>query len=300
MIKPFDYTNTTFGGTEYMGRGFELKIAPDVPKFSNYLSLIVPGNIPHPSTLFTTNKEIIMWLHNIPSQFAKDKLDILKHPEFIKRLKYVVVPSEKHKNILIKQLPILKEQVIVIPNAIEPLKQGPKKTTLKLIHTSSEDRGMNILLSALNYIDENFELDIYNGFNPDLDPDFITDTRVTFFGKTPKATVRKAISKAHIHAYPATYVETFCLSQVEAMSAGLLCVTSDLGALPEVSGGHTTIYPFTYNEVNHVKLFAEHLAQAIERIKKGEWDPTAQIEYVNSTYSWDAIKDRWLQLHELL
>ena len=127
-----------------MGRGFETKISQYVPKFSNYMSLLIPGNIPDPSILFSTDKEIIVWMHNTPNQFAQDKLDILKHPEFIKRIKYIIVPSEKHRSVLLRQLPIVFEQTVVIPNAIDPLEVGPKSKKIKLIHTSSEDRGMDI------------------------------------------------------------------------------------------------------------------------------------------------------------
>ncbi len=133
-------------------------------------------------------------------------------------------------------------------------------------------------------IKEDFELDVFGSFNPDKFPELIPDPRVNFYGFSAKATIAKHYKAAHIHAYPSIYPETFCISQAEAMSAGLLCVTSDIGALPEVSGGYTTIYPFESDNVKHQEIFAEHLTKAICDIKSGNWNPDKQIEYVNKTY----------------
>ena len=84
------------------------------------------------------------------------------------------------------------------------------------------------------------------------------------------------------------------------MSAGLLCITSDIGALPEVSGGQTTIYTYPEDRIKHSNIFAEKLKEAIETIKSGNWNPEAQIEYINKTYSWEAIKNKWLEFHEII
>lgn len=304
MSQSFNYTKDVFGGTEYMGRGWHKHVAAHVPKFDNYLSLIIPGVTPSPQELFTSSKEIIVWMHNTPQQFDLDKLAVLRNPEFLKRLKCFVVPSEEHKRLVLLEISIKPEQIYVIPNALDPLTYNPSKfdkpVKIKLIHTSSPDRGLDVLLNSLANIEADFRLEIYNNFYPDLIQGFEADPRVRFFGRTPKATVMEAIESAHIHAYPSIFLETFCISQVEAMSAGLLCVTSDYGALPEVSGGYGYMYPYTQNNQEHIKLFTNSLNQALEDIRNGSFDPTAQIEYVNKTYSWDAIKEKWIDFHKLL
>jgi glycosyltransferase involved in cell wall biosynthesis len=141
---------------------------------------------------------------------------------------------------------------------------------------------------------------MYNDFYPHTIKDFKSDPRVRFYGKTPKATVLEAVENSHIHGYPSTYPETFCLSQAEAMSAGLICVTSDIGALPEVSNGLTRMYGYEDDLGKHEDLFAEHLTKAIEDIKAGNWNPEEQIKFVNSEYSWERHKERWLELHDKL
>jgi glycosyltransferase involved in cell wall biosynthesis len=304
MTRLFDYNSQAFGGTEYMGRGWHKYLSTYLPKLDNYLCLIIPGLTPMPEELYVHPKEFIVWMHNTPQQFDLDKLEVLRHPEFLKRVKYFIVPSQEHKRLTLLEIPINPEQIYVIPNAIEPLKYNsnkfnkPKK--IKLINTSSPDRGIDVLLNAVSLIKEDFELDIFSKFNPQDFPEYKPDPRINFYGFSPKPTVLKHYESAHIHAYPSTYPETFCISQAEAMSAGLLCVTSDLGALPEVSGGKTTIYPYIEDKVKHAQVFAEEVTKAIQKINHGQWDPQEQIKYINDNYSWEAVKQEWIKFHELL
>lgn len=304
MTKLFEYNPNQFGGTEYMGRGWHKYVASFLPKFNDYLSLIIPGITPNLDEIFQSIKPIIIWMHNTPQQFDEDKLSIIKDPRLLDKVKYFIVPSEEHKRLTLLEIPVDPSCIYVIPNALEPLNYDPIKFNnldkVKVIHTSSMDRGLEILLNAMPLVKENFSLEIYNNFYPDFYEDFVVDKRIKFFGKTPRMTVREAIEVSHIHAYPSTYPETFCMSQVEAMSGGLLCVTSDLGALPEVSAGYTQMYSLPNTPQKHIGVFAEQLTQAIQIIKSGSFDPTAQIEYVNNTYSWEAVKQKWIQFHELL
>lgn len=300
-VKHFSYTTNAFGGTEYMGRGFEQKILPFMPKLDNYLCVIAPGMVPPSEEMFNSDKPIIFWIHNTPEQFGQQAKKVLSDNRFIDNLKYLIAVSEFHKENIVKNTKIPADKVYVIPNAIEPLKYQPKALDkIKIINTSDPSRGLSVLLNAVPLIKEDFELDIFSRFNPDEFPEYVPDSRINFYGFSHKSIIRKHYEAAHIHAYPSVYLETFCLSQVEAMSAGLLCVTSDFGALPEVSNGLTQMYPLPVLEHEHVYLFAKQLTQAIQEIKSGSFDPTSQIEYVNNTYSWEAIKQKWIEFHDLI
>jgi glycosyltransferase involved in cell wall biosynthesis len=305
MIQPpFQWNTNAFGGTEYMARNFNKLILDSVPKLNNYLCLIIPGLMPTLEQTLAYKGEIILWMHNTPIQFGQEFISYLKHPEFLAKVKYVIALSEFEKQEIVNQLGIDKSKIYIIGNAIHPLQYNSSKfdkpKEIKLINTSSPDRGLDVLLEAVKLVDEDFRLEIYNRFNPDEIWDFEADPRIKFYGFTPKAVVREAYEAAHIHAYPSTYPETFCISQAEAMSAGNLCVTSDLGALPEVSAGHTSIYEYLDNKTIHTKVFAKRLEKAIKQVKSGEWNPEKQIKYVNNNYSWEAVKQEWIKFHKLL
>jgi len=302
--EPFDSVPNVYGGTEYMAKGFQKYILPDAPRFRKYHSIVIPGVSPSLQEMISSNKEIIIWAHNLVYQFDKDKIEVLTNPLFLKKIKYLVVVSEFHKQEAMTTLGLPSDKVIVMYNAITPLTYKPEKfdnpQQIRIVNTSSADRSLPILLDAMQYVTEDVRVEIYNEFNPDYVSNFSADPRIVFFGKTPKATVREAVENAHIHAYPAIFDETFCISQVEAMSAGLICLTSDLGALPEVSGGHTNMYKFPITHEYHVRLFANLLNEQIKRVKEGTWNPSEQIKFANESYSWEAIKKKWLDLHELL
>jgi phosphatidylinositol glycan class A protein len=304
MIEPFNYNKTHFGGTEYMGRGWHKHISQHVPKFKDYLSLIIPGVAPTMEALSSPGEEIILWMHNTPQQFSEDANSLFKNKTFLSRIKAIIVVSEEQKRLTLLEINVDPNIIYIIPNAIKPLVYNPDKfknvDKVKLIHTSSADRGMDVMLNSLRFTDMDFRLEVYNNFNPDEFEEEFPDKRVKFYNRTPRATVREAYENSHIHVYPSIYPETFCISQVEAMSAGLLCLTSDLGALPEVSKGHTQMYSYINDREEHQKVFVKELEKAIEKIKSGSFDPTAQIEYVNKTYSWEAIKQKWIEFHDLI
>jgi glycosyltransferase involved in cell wall biosynthesis len=304
MKEPFEWNHEESGGTEYMARNFREKILPYTPKLRDYLSIVVPGIVPHENDLYNSTKQIIMWIHNTPSQYTEEALAILRNPKFLDKIKYFVAVSESGKQEILNKINIEPERIYVIPNAINPLQYNPikfnKPDKVKLITVSSPDRGLAILLNSLPFVKEDFELDVFGSFNPDKFSELTPDPRINFYGFSSKATVHKHYEAAHIHTYPSIYIETFCISQVEAMSAGLLCITPDTGALPEVSNGYTTIYPYESDNNKHIEVFAEKLSEAINTIKSGNWNPKAQIEHVNKNYSWDAIKDKWLEFHELI
>jgi glycosyltransferase involved in cell wall biosynthesis len=301
---PFDYNKNVYGGTEYMASNVAKRILPDMPKAHNYLSLCVPGPTPDIPGLINWNGEIIMWMHNTPEQFGADGVFTLRHPEFQKRLKYIITPSEEAKRFTIETTGISADKIYVIHNAIEPLVYNKDKFNntdqVRIINTSSPDRGLDILMESLEYIEEDFRLEIYNTFNPDLVEPREYDPRVRFFARTPRATVLEAFSNAHIHAYPSTYFETFCLSQVEAMSAGCLCVYPNIGALKEVSGGYGKAFDLPPTREEFIRLFADNLSQAIRDVKANLVDTSEQVQYINSKFSWDAIRTDWLKFHELI
>lgn len=300
----FDWNRNAFGGTEYMVTSFYKKILSSLPKLNNYQCYVMPGNMPELPFVEASDKEIIFWMHNTIYQFNPEMVKKVFNGRIISKIKYIVVVSEFQKQETLKHLPIDESKVVVIPNAIEPLTYDSSKfdkpSKVKIVHTSTAERGTPVLLNALTKIDRDFRLEIYNDFYPHNYDGYEPDPRIRFYGRTPKATVIEAIENSHIHAYPSIYPETFCLSQAEAMSAGLLCLTSDIGSLPEVSGGHTRIYPYEEDQIKHMETYAELLTKAIDDVANGNWNPEEQIKYVNSEYSWERHKERWLELHDKL
>lgn len=317
QIKPpiFDKNPNGYGGTEYMVDNFLQRIAPDMPKLNNYLSVVMPGQM-HQSALEDNGVPIIIWLHNTLVQFNRDAIELFDNPIFSSKLKYLVVVSEYHKQETLKQCNVDPDKVIVIQNAIDNIEYNKNKFNnvdkVKLIHASSADRGMEVLLRATQLIDQDFELNIYNDFYPEraeVNPKYaeiFDDPRITFYGKTPRKTVLKSFGESHIHAYPTIYEETSCLTQIEALTAGCLSVYSDIGVLEETSMGYGMMTKIAQDNLGNIDVeeyivkYAKLLDEAITKIKNKEFDPKDQSEKVYNFYSWERAKERWLALHETL
>ena len=303
---PFNYNHQMFGGTEYMARGVIENVLPHVPKFYNYTCIISPGKLPSLEREYYLDKQIVVWIHNIMGQLQDWVIETLNDPDVAKNIKFIIGVSEHHKQTLIRDFTnVPAEKFVAIPNAFEPVDFDPQKFVdvqkVKLIHASSSYRGMEVLLGSLADVQEDFELNVFNDFYPDATghpfAHLANDPRVNFWGKTPRKIVSKFMSEAHIHAYPSIWEETFCLVQAEAMSAGLLCVYSDFGALPETSLGYGLSVP--YYELSDF-YYAEFLTEAIRKIKNGEHDPMEQSKAIREKYSWDQVLEHWKALEEKL
>ncbi len=317
QIKPpiFDKNPNGYGGTEYMVDNFLQKIAPDMPKLNDYLCVVMPGQM-HGSALEDNGVPIIIWLHNTLIQFNRDAIELFDNPIFSSKLKYLVVVSEYHKQQTLKQCNVDPEKVIVIQNAIDNIDYNKDKFSnvdkVKLIHASSADRGMEVLLRATQLIEQDFELNIYNDFYPErseVNPKYaeiFDDPRINFYGKTPRKTVLKSFGESHIHAYPTIYEETSCLTQIEALTAGCLSVYSDIGVLEETSMGYGMMAKIAQDDLGAIDVeeyivkYAKLLDDAITQVKNNKFDPQDQSEKVYDFYSWRKAKERWLALHNTL
>lgn len=295
----FKYAEEYFGGTETMARGFIQNILPEMNNINKYVCVIIPGHLPDVKTIGTDGSKYIFWLHNNASQFVPFVGEVLRNNLVRKATERIIAVSEYEKGVLAKELNIELDRITVIPNAIIPVTPNPDKfkkiDKVKLIHASSKDRGLRVLMDAIPLITEDFELNVFNDFYPDIthgyNVDGVNDPRVNFYGKTPRKTLYKFFADAHIHAYPSIYPETSCLTQMEALSAGCYSVHTNLGALPETSLGYGTMIP--YSKLTP-ELYAEELSKAIRLIKENGYDYTKQVEDIHNNFTWDIAKKNWL------
>ena len=288
------------------------KFLRKMTKFENYYCVSMPGII-HLPTFNEKENNVILWLHNLPIEIDPRFAKHLADPKLVKSIKYLVVVSEYHKQEVLNSTLVPEDKIVVINNAINPIQFNKNKfnnvDTVKIIHTSSPERGMEYLLAALPYIEEDFQLDIFNGFDPEMvniPDDFrglLEDKRITFYGRTPKQTVMKYLSEAHIHAYPSIHTETSCLSQIEALAAGCLTVHSNSGAIPESSLGYGlefNIDPYRDDILAGGKEYAKLLSNAIQEVKAGRFDPGDQPAKVYERFSWEEAEKAWKEFHDRL
>jgi glycosyltransferase involved in cell wall biosynthesis len=301
------------GGTEYQAKAFHEKVLPNSYNFKKYLCMIMPGINVSDEHIKGMDSKILFWMHNLPSQFDKKVTEtFFSGNEISEKIKYLIVPSNWAKAKIVEETGFPAEKIQVIYNGIDPLKYNPEKfknvKKVKIVHNSGSDRGLIILLNSLKHIKHDFELNIFNDFDPDLymQDELLKDDRVNFYGRTPRKTMYKYIEDSHLHAYPPVFEETFCIAIAESMSAGLLPVTSNIGAIPEIVNGHGLMLENipkngeSFDGDTYAEEYAKILNQGIEMILENKWDPSKQIEYINSSYNWDVFTNQWNEFNKIV
>lgn len=198
----------------------------------------------------------------------------------------------------------------VIKNAIEPIERQADDVSdkIKFIYHTTPHRGLDILVSAFENLTKkhsNIHLDVYSSFNaygwPDPDKfqplfDKIKNHKnMTYHGFKPNDQIRIALSKSHVYAYPCTWPETSCLSLIEAMSAGLVCIHPSLAVLPETSMGSTIMYDYDEDKKQHLQTFENMLDVFLTNTELSQISIMSRFSQScsNLLYNWENRKQQW-------
>jgi glycosyltransferase involved in cell wall biosynthesis len=197
-------------------------------------------------------------------------------------------------------------------NAIEPFeiigKPDPKENVNLIYHTTPH-RGLEILVPVFEKLvetDDNVTLDVYSSFdiygwperNKPYEPLFErckNHPKINYHGYQPNDVVRKALDRSHIYAYPSIWLETSCISLIEAMSSRNLCVHSNLGALWDTGGGLTRMYSYDEDNNMHANRFLANLVNAIDHVRSKdlEGELTYIKNYADSRFNLKNMSVQW-------
>jgi glycosyltransferase involved in cell wall biosynthesis len=205
------------------------------------------------------------------------------------------------------------EKCLVIKNGVDDIKPrdlNKKKDKIKLIFHPTPWRGLNVMLAAMQYIkNPNIELDVYSStevygksFYDQSDHLYqgLYDQakalpNVNYIGYKPNEYIKENLHNYDIFAYPNIWEETFCISAVEAMAAGLYVITTDYGALYETCAEFSTYIPYQKSYENLAKNFAYAIEASAEKLYEPgvQQHLKMQIEYTNQYYSWVKQSNAW-------
>jgi UDP-glucose:(glucosyl)LPS alpha-1,2-glucosyltransferase len=211
---------------------------------------------------------------------------------------------------------------VVMHNAIETRKfsDAKKEGPIRLIYHTTPHRGLDILYYVFDQLTkkhDDIHLDVYSsfkiyGWESRDEEDHIkkildhvkNHPKITYHGFKPNDEVVKALCKSDIFAYPSTWPETYCLSLVEAMVAGNICVHPNFAALPEISANWTVMYDMNEDKKEHCRIFYNMLETAISLAKEARANSASSINarlngqksYVKLFHNWDIRKLQWIEL----
>ena len=311
------------GGTELMGRAWQDLVLPAAPDLADWHWCVLPGD----NTLSPDSSNLV-WIH---MHHMEDGLETLLDKQFLKHFKaYVFVSDWQYERFMEKfQLPA--EKCYVLKNATQPfeLHKKPEGNKLNLMFHSNPIRGLDILLESLRLIpEEDIELHVFHEIDPDerikqyhqglqtyeyshvnpQEQEFLRyclklandDKRVVRHTRTNNSKVREQLMNTHIFAYPTYFMETSCISMIEALCAGCSVLSSNLAALPETGLGFARQYGFIPDRQKHIERFARELKRTITEYREGKFDNTRQVEICNKYYSWETRVQDWVQFSKEL
>ncbi len=219
------------------------------------------------------------------------------------------------------------ERITVLRNAVSPPFQALERRRPPffrtgvppvLAYTSTPFRGLVVLLTAFPAIRAEVpdcRLRVYSSMGVYQVPGAADDFRVLYdlaralpgseyAGSLPQTALAGALAEADILAYPNTFVETSCISVMEAMAAGCLVVTSKLGALPETTAGFGVLMDAVSDVVAMAREFTKVLTNLIRMTREMpehfEDGLRRQQVYARTAYSWAARALEWEQALEQL
>jgi len=255
------------------------------------------------------SKPTVYW-----NQLSYDQkaVEFLKDPANIEKIDKFVFVSHWQAEMFRKLYNIPGYKTRVLKNAcigVEQRQPG-KRDKVRLCYISTPWRGLDVLLKAWKLLDrENIELHVFSstkiygkdfaisaaGEYEELFDQCRNTPGIVYRGFSTNESLRKELHTFDILAYPNTFEETSCIAVIEALSAGLRVVTSNLGALPETTEGWARMYPYRMDKEYHSYEFGSVLREEIEKIRTGELD--SQLELQKQVYaprwSWDERIKEW-------
>lgn len=289
------------GGTELMQEALYNNLPADLLQYFQ----IIPSRVRE----IDDSKIKIYWLHDLPGDPESEHLRAGGWNKFDK----LVFVSNWQMQAYQKHYGLPWYKCVVLHNAIEPIPFVEKpKDKIKLIYHTTPHRGLNILVSVFDNLCkefDNIELDVYSSFKiygweqrdepyQELFDFCRAHPKINYHGSVPNSEIRTALQQAHIYAYPNTWLETSCISLLEAMSAGLFCVHPNYGALYETAANWTWMYQWQDTPRDHAKMFYELTSNAIRLYNHNDTSKTllAQKAYVDAFYGWQNRKNQWQNL----
>ena len=245
-LSRIDY-QCTIKGIQYIDNSyysqFCLRYMIDILVVSRYIdNLLYYDNI----------KKVYLWVHDVVP--AGNSMMFQSHQT---KFKGLICISEWQKKYIMEYSSIPKEKMFVSRNAIEVKRFTSiheERISHRFIYTSSIDRGLyhfiNMIPGLRNiYSDATFEIFCNTKLLTEemvqkLKLHYHSDTSC-FISEMDYVNVHSRVSqdklvielaKSDVWLYPSTFTETYCISAVEAMAAGCLVATVDMGALAEIVG----------------------------------------------------------------
>lgn len=254
----------------------------------------------HPTPL--TKAKTYVWCHDLQCPGAQNAKNYDK----------IVALSGFHKEYLKEVSGVPDEKIVLGFNGINPddFKEKLPKDPLKVVFSSSPDRGLvqtiDIVKKAREISGLDIKLHCFYGFEnmrkgglndwADSIEKKIKDNSdfVVHHGMVNKSVLMKHFKEAGVWLYPADFIETYCITAIEALCAGTWGIVRSMGALPytlkeAIEKGMVDMTDVEAVGDASVGIWANLLHKAILEKK---WE---RVKVDPQDYSWEKVADFFIK-----
>ena len=289
------YNNRTvrrdFGNVAYLP-------AKDLPKyFSEYEPKV---NISWRHNAKMTDSPNYVWCHDLTAPGLEN------HQNYEKALAL----SNFHKNFIHSICGVPLDKILVTRNGIDPDRFSLKleeKIPGRVIFSSSPDRGLDRAIKVMDRVYDKFavaELHCYYGFDNMLKMNKVDEVNklqkmindrpyVRFHGNLTQSELTKEFQKAEVWLYPTNFLETYCITAIEALCCSAYPVVRSWGALPDTlseakANRMATILDSDCESEEQVASYAGAVLDALYTKKH------TIVEVDSKKYSWESVAREWI------
>jgi len=249
-----------------------------------------------------TNAKTYIWCHDL----AFDGLRNLANYEKVLAL------SVFHKEFLKATLGIPDEKILITRNGINPDRFAGLKFEKhfgRVIWPNSCDRGLEHAIMIMDEVRKEIpgaELHVFYGMD-NMEKYGLADKAkmlkdmmssrpwVIYHGNVNQAILAEEFSKAEVWLYSASFIESHCITALEAMLSKAYPVVGAVGALP-----YTLLPAIEANCADIIEIppsehkeWAKHVISAIEMKK---WQ---EIDMRPDTFAWQGVASEWIKMFSL-
>lgn len=249
-----------------------------------------------------TNAPTYLWCHDLFTPHAEQSHVYEKH----------ICLSEFHKNYVRVMQNLPENKIVVSRNGVNKsrFKGEVKKNENKIVWPSSPDRGLeraiHIVERAREKSGRDLELHVYYGIEGLLNSPLrekalriqeLMKTRpwVKYHGNIDQTLLAKEMEEAVIWLYPASFIESYCITAIESMYAKCVPIVRALGALKntvkpfELKGWAKLLFKDAENSEEQ-DIWADEVLKVLE---DRTWEKIDMSEF---DYSWEGVADHFIEI----
>jgi glycosyltransferase involved in cell wall biosynthesis len=253
----------------------------------------------------------IAWRHNVRLTSAKTYVwcHDLAVPGLDQRHYHKIMAlSPFHRDYLKNLYGVPDEKIWVTSNGIEPKRfqtdvTWPEKEPYRVVFSSSPDRGLMEAMLVMDQVVPEYPdatLHVYYGFDNLLKVGRHAEVEhlkkmaaerpyVTIHGNIAQSKLTEELKKSCVWLYPTNFLETYCITAIEMLCAGVYPVVRAYGALPHTLHDAAKQGMASLIKGTDPELYASEVKNAFlyERHRRVTWDP--------ETVSWERVALEWIK-----